>query len=211
MMQATARNYEEEKFIDLKAFHTFGEMKVGLEQRLGDKLQYSPGVHLVIDIGTKQLNSRQVRELEDVLLDRGMHLKKVLSSVSIRPEPLKTEIETAFSDMPGYGETVLICRHLRSGQRFFSPGNLVILGDINPGAEVIAAGNILVMGALKGVAHAGYLGDESAVIAAYRLNPTQLRIANHITRPPDDEIVMVREPEMARIRTGKVVIEKLKI
>ncbi|HWP97190.1 MAG TPA: septum site-determining protein MinC [Syntrophomonadaceae bacterium] len=210
-MQATARNFQEEKLIDLKAFHTFGEMKVGLEQRLGDKHQYSPGVHLVIDIGTKQLNSRQVRELEDVLLDRGMHLKEVLSSASIRPDSMKTEIETAFSGMPGYGETVLICRHLRSGQRFFSPGNLVILGDINPGAEVIAVGNILVMGALKGVAHAGYLGDESAVIAAYRLNPTQLRIANHITRPPDGEKVMVREPEMARIRTGKVVIEKLKI
>lgn len=210
-MQATARNYQEEKLIDLKAFHTFGEMKVGLEQRLGDEHQYSPGVQLVIDIGSKQLNSRQVRELEDVLLDHGLHLKRVLSSIVSRPEPVEETNESSFADMPGYGETLLVCRHLRSGQRIFSPGNLVVLGDINPGADVIAAGNILIMGSLKGMAHAGYLGDESAVIAAFRLYPTQLRIANHITRPPDGEAVMVREPEMARIRAGKVVIEKLKI
>ncbi|MDD2586562.1 MAG: septum site-determining protein MinC [Syntrophomonadaceae bacterium] len=113
--------------------------------------------------------------------------------------------------MPDYENTLLICRNLRSGQNFFTEGNIVILGDINPGAEIIAGGNILVMGTLKGMAHAGAFGDEKAVITAYRLNPTQLRIANHITRPPDGESIIVNNPEVARIRAGKVVIEKLKI
>jgi septum site-determining protein MinC len=61
------------------------------------------------------------------------------------------------------------------------------------------------------MAQAGAFGDENTIIAAYRLNPTQLRIANHITRPPDGEVIMVNSPELARIRAGKVVIEKLKI
>ncbi|MBO8158784.1 MAG: septum site-determining protein MinC [Thermosyntropha sp.] len=113
--------------------------------------------------------------------------------------------------MPEYEETALIRRNLRSGQKCFARGNIVILGDVNPGAEVIAGGNIIVMGVLRGMAHAGAFGDENTVIAALRLNPTQLRIANHITRPPDGEVIIVNAPEIARIRAGKVVIEKLKI
>jgi len=76
---------------------------------------------------------------------------------------------------------------------------------------VIAGGNILVMGSLRGMAHAGVFGDEAAVIAAYRLKPIQLRIATHITRPPDGEKYLIDYPEVARIREGRVVIEKLKI
>ncbi|NLW90704.1 MAG: septum site-determining protein MinC [Syntrophomonadaceae bacterium] len=119
--------------------------------------------------------------------------------------------EHPFDHMPYYNDTVMICRHLRSGQKLFSEGNVVILGDVNPGAEVIAGGNILVMGSLRGLVHAGAFGDETAVVSAYRMNPTQLRIANHITRPPDGENVDVSIPEVARIRTDKVVIEKLKL
>ncbi|NLB89416.1 MAG: septum site-determining protein MinC [Syntrophomonadaceae bacterium] len=119
--------------------------------------------------------------------------------------------ENIFSDMTPYEQTSLICKNLRSGQKVFGEGNIVILGDVNPGAEIIAKGNILVMGNLRGMAHAGAYGDESAIIAAYRLIPTQLRIANHITRPPDGETIVVESPEIARIRAGKVIIEKLKI
>ena len=100
---------------------------------------------------------------------------------------------------------------LGQDKKISSDGNVVILGDINPGAEVVARGNILVMGSLRGIAHAGAGGDLTAVVAAYRLNPTQIRIANHITRPPDGEVITESNPEIARIRDGKVVIEKLKI
>lgn len=104
--------------------------------------------------------------------------------------------------------TILVQRTLRSGQSIRYNGNVVILGDVNPGAEVVAAGNVVVMGALRGVVHAGANGDESAVVMAFRLKPTQLRIANHITRPPDNEaVVEVVHPEAARIKNGVVTIE----
>lgn len=103
--------------------------------------------------------------------------------------------------------TILIQRTLRSGQSVRYSGNVVILGDVNPGAEVTATGNIIVMGALRGVVHAGANGDETAVVMAFRLNPTQLRIANHITRPPDNEKVEIELPEIARIKDGVVTIE----
>ncbi len=210
-MRAVARDYREERLVDLKAFHTFGDIKTGLERRVVELNQFEPGTQLVIDIGNKSLSSKQVRELEDILLDHGLYLKEILSPGFIN-NLLNSEVfPPTVADMPAYEETVLICRHLRSGQRFFSPGNLVVLGDVNPGAEVIAVGNILIIGSLKGVAHAGYFGDESAVITAYRLNPTQLRIANHITRPPDGDHLAGKQPELARIRSEKVVIERLKI
>ena len=102
--------------------------------------------------------------------------------------------------------TILVQRTLRSGQSVRYNGNVVILGDVNPGAEVTATGNVIVMGALRGVVHAGAKGDETAVVLALRLSPTQLRIANHITRPPDNEDVEVVLPEIARIQNGVVTI-----
>lgn len=103
--------------------------------------------------------------------------------------------------------TILVQRTLRSGQSVRHDGNVVVLGDVNPGAEVTATGNVIVMGALRGVVHAGAGGDENAVVMAFRLQPTQLRIANHITRPPDNETLDVDQPEVARIRDGVVTIE----
>lgn len=103
--------------------------------------------------------------------------------------------------------TILIQRTIRSGQSVNYNGNIVVLGDVNPGAEVIAAGNIVVMGILRGVVHAGAAGDMDAIVVAFRLRPTQLRIANHITRAPDDEEEVSRLPEIARIKDGVVTIE----
>ena len=103
--------------------------------------------------------------------------------------------------------TILLQKTLRSGQRINYKGNVVVVGDVNPGAEVTAAGNVVVLGALRGVVHAGAGGDENAVIIAFHLQPTQLRIANYITRPPDDPPAEPNYPEIARIKDGVVTIE----
>ena len=105
--------------------------------------------------------------------------------------------------------TVMYEKSLRSGQNINFDGNVVILGDVNPGAEIVAGGHILVMGSLRGLVHAGAAGDEDATVTALHFSPTQLRIASHITRPPDGK----KEdgagyPETARIKDGIVVIEK---
>jgi septum site-determining protein MinC len=106
-------------------------------------------------------------------------------------------------------KAVLVQRTIRSGQTLQYPGHIVILGDVNPGAEIIAGGNIIVMGSLRGIAHAGAEGSSDAVVAAFRLEPTQLRIANHITRAPDGEKFTPEYPEVARVRNEVVVIEKV--
>ncbi|AFV10838.1 septum site-determining protein MinC [Thermacetogenium phaeum DSM 12270] len=111
-------------------------------------------------------------------------------------------------DIISQEQTILIQRTIRSGQRVFYPGNVVVLGDVNPGGEVIAGGNIIVMGAFRGVAHAGAMGKEDAVVAALRLEPSQLRIAGYITRAPEGDISSPYYPEIARVQDGIVIIEQ---
>lgn len=104
------------------------------------------------------------------------------------------------------GMTKFVHGTLRSGQEVSYNGNIVIIGDVNPGAQLKAKGNIVVLGSLKGVAQAGIGGNREAIVAAYSLLPTQLRIADYIVRPPEDDI-QYKFPEIARIVDGAVIIE----
>ena len=98
---------------------------------------------------------------------------------------------------------------LRSGQSISAVGTIVVVGDVNAGAELIATGDIIVWGALRGVAHAGAQGDESAAVYALRLEPMQLRIARAIAiAPPQEKRAKHATPEVARIREGKISIER---
>lgn len=106
------------------------------------------------------------------------------------------------------GNTLFVRRTLRSGQSVSYHGHVVVIGDVNPGAEVVAGGDIIVLGALRGIAHAGGAGDDTAIIAALRLQPTQLRIADVFTRPPDDDDQSLPAvPEVAFLRDGTIVID----
>ena len=97
---------------------------------------------------------------------------------------------------------------LRSGQCLESDGSVVLIGDVNPGAEVIAKGNIFVMGSVRGMVHAGKDGDKGAFVAALNLSPTQLRIADLITIPPEGEDKDYLSPEAAYIKDDKIFIEE---
>ncbi|HHW02023.1 MAG TPA: septum site-determining protein MinC [Thermoanaerobacterales bacterium] len=102
---------------------------------------------------------------------------------------------------------LLLKKTVRSGQKISYKGTVVILGDVNPGSEIVATGDILVMGVLRGMAHAGAHGDMSAIVAAFRLQPTQLRIAGIISRPPEDKQEVPQFPEIARLKDKAIIIE----
>lgn len=97
---------------------------------------------------------------------------------------------------------------LRSGQFLGAKGNLVVVGDVHSGAEIVAYGDIYVLGSLLGTAHAGAKGYDNSLIWAMHFQPTQVRIAEHITRPPDGEKKPFGyRPEIAFIKDGVVTIE----
>ncbi len=210
-VEAAVKGRGKETIVDLSPYDNLEEMKIQLEQSLALVSDFGHQNEICLDIGSNRLTEKQLRELETVVSIYGFSLKELRYSQKRSQGHLPHQIPLESHELLQGADTVMVCRNLRSGQKFFTRGNIVILGDINPGAEIIAGGNILVMGALRGMAHAGALGDEQSVIAAFRLNPTQLRIADHITRAPDGEVLKVDNPEIARIKAGKVVIEKMKI
>lgn len=107
----------------------------------------------------------------------------------------------------GDEEALLVRRTLRSGQRIEHDGTVVVMGDVNPGAVVMCTGDIVVLGALRGLAHAGAAGNTEAIVMAFRLEPTQLRIAHYISRAPDGADPRPQGPEVARVRNDMIQIE----
>ena len=97
---------------------------------------------------------------------------------------------------------------VRSGEYLESPGDLLILGDVNPGAKVSAEGNIIIWGRLLGIAHAGTKGNSKAKISALQLSPVQLRIANKVARGPKEK-PQLGLAEQARIDSEEIIISPL--
>lgn len=97
---------------------------------------------------------------------------------------------------------------LRSGQRLEFEGSLVIIGDVNPGAEIIAGENIAVLGELRGLAHAGAKGNRDAVIEAVAINSLQLRIADIVKEIEKDESEIITIKTSAYVNEdGEMIIE----
>jgi septum site-determining protein MinC len=86
-----------------------------------------------------------------------------------------------------------------------SKGHAIVFGDINPGAEVIVTGNVIVWGRLRGVVHAGAEGNEQATVSALEMAPTQLRIAYVAAIPPKQKGKLM--PEVARVYRGQIIVE----
>lgn len=98
-------------------------------------------------------------------------------------------------------------RNVRSGQVVRHTGSVVIVGDVNPGAEIWATGDVIVWGRLRGTVRAGSSGNADAVICALEMHPLQLRIGDCIARPDDADRKGRPYPEIARVRDGAVVVE----
>ncbi len=127
---------------------------------------------------------------------------KDLSGEEILGNAFQISIEDEFTKF--YTKTI------RSGQLLESDGNIVVIGDVNPGAELVATGNIVIMGSVKGTVHAGAKGNREAIVAALNLSPTQLRIADVITRSPDeDDTLHGAAPEIAYIKNDHILIEEI--
>lgn len=138
---------------------------------------------------------------------------EVESDLSTRPAipaalPVSDLARARPPDDPDAG--LITRRTLRSGQQLRHPGSITVIGDVNPGAEIVAGGDIVVWGKLRGTAHAGAMGDANAVVCALDMQPTQLRIASHITRSPDERRRKPL-PEVARVRNNQIVVESWEV
>lgn len=216
--------------ISLPEGETWEAMAVPLLAAIQQKAAFLKGGQLLLDLRDVQVPAEGLAKLQSDLQKRDLRLAAILSEqedtqaaaqalglatdLASVPPPTPTrpnrpaepvaEYTDEETNSEEYGTAgVLIKRTLRSGRTIRSRGHVVVLGDVNSGAEIIAVGDIVVWGKLRGVVHAGAQGDEAAVVCALDLAPTQLRIANLITVPPRDKNRQVR-PEMAAIHQGQI-------
>ncbi|MGI6344864.1 MAG: septum site-determining protein MinC [Bacillota bacterium] len=175
----------------------FARVLESLQNRLAVSPGFFQGARIILNTGRRSLTEEQVNAVRQVL-------SQYDDVQLIRLEQKKT----AAPETAGEMTALVVEKTIHSGQQVIHPGHIVILGDVNPGAELIAEGNITVMGALRGVAHAGVKGRTDAFVAATLLAPIQVSIAGVLARHPDEnEAPARRVPEVARLRDGSIVVE----
>lgn len=180
---------------------SFNSIKKELDKKLKKSISFFEGGQ-IIDFKGRRLSEDEKSELRRIIKDK----YKIKIAEEVKEED-NFEKEEIFKGI-GEGMTKFIKTTLRSGQFIHYKGNVVIFGDLNPGSVVEAWGNIIVLGTLRGIAHAGSNGNKEAIVAAFHLQPTQLRIANFIARCPDQENVEESKwPEIAKIEGEEVVID----
>jgi len=178
------------------------------------------GARLALDVASQVLHVNELVDLRDKLSERGIALWAVLSESPTtehtsqllglatrisKPRPQEFR-EFAVEDL-GEGTALFLGRTLRSGTRIEFPGHVVVLGDVNPGAEIFAEGNIIIWGRLRGVVHAGVKKNRDAVVCALDFSPMQLRVADEVLSaisPTGEQ----PSPKFARIgEDGNLLVE----
>jgi len=194
----------------------WSSLMTALKAHLGENPAFFRGGRMAIEVGERKLTATEIEEVRSIAAHHRVELWALLSKnaateAEARGAGLVTELAygrerrgPAEDDEETTDKATVVQRTVRSGQSVRHPGHVVIIGDVNPGAEIVAGGSIVVWGRLRGLVHAGALGDENAVICALDLAPTQLRIGKHISRSPE-----VRPskavPEKASVRDGRIV------
>lgn len=194
-----------------------------LLEKLREKAEFFRGARLVLQVGGRPLGAADLGKLRDDLGDVQINLWTVLSESAMTataaqalgletalPRPkgtLPTELPPIDPTEDG-SQAILVNHTLRSGKSVRFPGHIVVLGDVNAGAEVVARGNIVVWGRVRGTVTAGCEGDTNALVCALDLAPTVLRIANAIATSPKRR--GKSEPEIARVKDGQIVAERWK-
>ncbi|MCC3356563.1 septum site-determining protein MinC [Bacillus sp. REN16] len=150
------------------------EIMLSLNRKTKDDVPFVP---VKVKTGNRFLTQDQEEEIRSIIRNKKHLVVDVIDSNVIT----KQEAE----ELKKKNEIVSVAKVIRSGQVLKVDGDLVLVGDVNPGATVIAGGNIFIMGSLRGIAHAGFNGNQDAIIAASVMKPTQLRIADIMNRAPD--------------------------
>ncbi len=202
----------------------FGELLRALADRLAEAPAFFRGASLVVDTSRRALLVSERLQLENLLANYYMSVNPIEQEIAPSKEPrtIPLQLEDTPQIDPSIikeiqetramrasresADTLFLRRTIRSGQAVHHSSNIVVMGDVNPGAEIIAGGDIIVWGVLRGMVHAGYPDNENALVCSLLLSPVQLRIAHLLSRPPEGFEAQPR-PEIAMIKKGQIVVE----
>jgi len=194
-----------------------------LAGRIDTQSAFFAGARITLDLGTRPVRKDELGSIKAMLERRGLMLYAVTSASQTSVDAataldLRAQLtggaptHAAAGGLPTFPAEedgtygLLIRRTLRSGRTVKTEGHVVVLGDVNPGANIVAGGDVIIWGRLRGNVHAGAYGDETAVVCALEMTPTQLRIAGYISVSPVDQ-KHKPTPERAAIHEERIVVE----
>jgi septum site-determining protein MinC len=190
-----------------------------MEARLAAKASFFVGGRVALRVGDRPLSAEQLQAIGTKLEEHGVTLWAVdaehpTTQAAARELGLEIALQPAPPISPPAPEQItreemigiVVRRTLRSGQALHHAGHVTLIGDVNPGAEIVAGGDIVVWGKLRGIAHAGAMGDEQAVVCALELTPSQIRIGSRVARSPERS-GPPRMPEIASVQEDRIVVE----
>jgi septum site-determining protein MinC len=194
------------------------ELVAAFIENIESRSAFFQGGRVVLDVGTQDLRVAELSKLRDQLSEHGVSLWAVLSESRVTErtaqnlglatrlsKPHLSEVVAKPAQTLPEGAAKWVKGPLRSGAKIDYDGNVVVMGDVNSGAEIIAGGSVIVWGRLRGVVHAGAQGDQTAIVCALELAPTQLRIAGEIAISPKKQAKS--QPEVARLQDGQLEAE----
>lgn len=194
------------------------EQSSALLSQIDGQPAFFQGARLALDVGAQVLKVNEMVQLRDRLSERNVSLWAVISESPTtektaqllglatrisrqRPEAShRVEVENLTNET-----ALFLNKTLRSGTRVEFGGHLVVVGDVNPGAEIVADGSVVVWGKLRGAVAAGATGNENAIVCALDLFPTRLQLGKHSLDLADRQ--ETGRPEMALLRKGVIVVE----
>lgn len=190
---------------------TFESMVAYLEQRLTQSQEFFKKTDMVLDLRSRSLSTEEIAALYGVLYEKAKvrlveirltdELSFIAEGESRRRVVVKPTEAQRENDAP-----VIIRNTCRSGVRIVSPSDCVVLGDVNPGAEIVAARDVVVFGTLRGIAHAGAGGDRLSRIWALSIEPSQIRIADLVAVPPRGGKPTPKRFEVAEIQNDAIQV-----
>jgi len=187
-------------------------------EELGRKLESGSGFFLrgtLVYVPRDFFSQDELKELQELFRTHGL-ICRLAKPVPAEPLPGAPKVR-AQQKPPVPQETqgaqelrqmLVVDKTLRGGQAVETEGSVIVFGNVNPGAQIIAGGSVDIRGTCRGVVHAGAAGDSTAFIIADHLMPTQIRIANYVARSPD-EPVDSGKAERAYVKDGQIVIEPI--
>ena len=189
-----------------------------IEDEIKDKLESGSNFFCkgtMIQVVSESLSEDEKRRLSGLFHAHGVVMRAVtaaeLDSLPAEPEVPDTE-EKAVPEPAVKGQSVqemtVVNRTVRGGEEITSKSSVLICGNVNPGAQIIAGGSIDIRGTCRGLVHAGAYGDTSAFVIADHLMPMQVRIAGMIARAPD-HVEKSAQAERASIKNGQIIIEPI--
>ncbi len=192
----------------------WSELLTALRTHLEQGGNFFAGARLVIDVGDRLLDEAQLAEVLALMQQHGVQPESMAATAresrnaarasGLTARPLARRSPPAAAE-DADSAALLVSRTVRSGQVLRHHGHITLLGDVNPGAEVIAGGSVVIWGRLRGMVHAGALGDSSALICALEFQPTQVRIADLIARANEEALRHI--PSVAHVEDGRIVVD----